>query len=138
MRNSPRSSLVASRWRADSGVRTTSFAEGILPPLMSWMVPRSVPREFCAGNSNGDSTSNKSRKDKDVKFHEAKALLDRRGHLMGSDRLLERERLLPQVVGRSGKRKRARCIVPLHRRGGMGELALVRNAGWSCLGSRGN
>src|SRR5579859_1558561 len=120
MRNSPRSSLVASRRRAESGVRTTIFAEGILPPLMSWTVPRSVPREFCAGSSNGDSTSSKNRKDKDVEFHEGKTLLDRRGHLMGSDRLLEKERLLPQVVDRGRKRKRARCIVPLHRVGELG------------------
>ena len=87
---------------------------------MSWTVPRSVPREFCAGSSNGDSTSNKSRKHKDVEFHEGKTLLDRRGHLMGSDRLLERERLLPQVVDRGRKRKRARFIVPLHRMGELG------------------
>jgi len=39
---------------------------------------------------------------------------------MASDRLLERERLLPQVVGDDGKRKRARCIVPLHRVGELG------------------
>jgi hypothetical protein len=36
------------------------------------------------------------------------APLDRRGHLMADDRLLERERLLPQVVDHGGKRKRAR------------------------------
>jgi hypothetical protein len=43
-----------------------------------------------------------------VKFDEGKALLDGRRQLMASDRLLERERLLPQVVDRGWKRKRAR------------------------------
>src|SRR6476646_4070349 len=107
MRNSPRASLEASRRSADSGVCKTILAEKILPPLASCTVPRSAPREFCADNSNGDSASNKNRKDKAVKFREGKTLLDGRGLLMASDRLLERERLLPQVVDRGWKRKRA-------------------------------
>jgi hypothetical protein len=43
-----------------------------------------------------------------VKFGEGKALLNGRRLLMAGDRLLERERLLPQVVERGCKRKRAR------------------------------
>ncbi len=66
MRNSPRSLQVNSRWREVSAACTTILAEGMAAPLASWTMPRSAPRGFCAGSTNGRSArlTNKKRTDR--------------------------------------------------------------------------
>src|SRR5580704_7625497 len=89
MRNSPRSSEVASRCREESEAWTTIFAEGMTAPLASATVPRNVPWGFWASDSWGTKSKAKNRKGKNVEFRRGDGFIGWRRVFMRGDRLLE-------------------------------------------------
>src|SRR6266436_3730946 len=89
MRNSPRLSEVASRWREESAAWTTIFAEGTAAPLASSTVPRRAPRGFCASDSAGTNSSDKNRMEKMRTFGRSRKFPGWNGDCMVVDRLVE-------------------------------------------------